>query len=156
MAIRKVAFEFDPFDMAGVKVPRSRKREAQEAVAEFVKDEVLKRVGDGSSPVEGGRWKRALSPEYKKRKAEFSSAGYANMELHGDMLDALEVVPTRGGKLSLQIEGKQAPKADGHNNHSGESSLPPREFIPKRNQTFKRDIQAGIRSILKEFEEDEE
>jgi hypothetical protein len=157
MSIKKVAFEFDPIEETGAKVPRAKRREALEAVEEFVRDEVLKTVGEGRSPVAGGSWKRGLSPGYKKRKGEESSADYANLELHGDLLDALEVVSTRGGRLSLQVEGDQAPKAYGHNTgYEGHPTIkngPKREFIPKKGQTFKKDIWRGIKRILSDYEE---
>lgn len=150
----KLGFEFDPWEMTGVEKPKSNIREAKRELAEFVKNKVLERVGRGESPVAGGQWKRSLSAAYKKRKSKISSALFANMELFGDMLDALEVASTAQG-LEIRVVGaKQAAKADGHNNHSGRSNLPPREFIPKEGGTFKRDIIQGMKSIAKEFMDD--
>lgn len=155
MAIKKVAYEFDPFEELGIDPPKSAamRADALEAVAEYVKTAVLEYVGEGKSPVRGGPWKRSLSPEYRKLKAEESGVTIANMELSGDMLDALAVVRKRGNNLSLQIEGAEAPKADGHNNHSGDSKLPERRFIPKENETFRSDMWAEIRRILQEYED---
>lgn len=151
MAINKVSYVFDPFDLVGVAKPKRRNiAAARREIADYVLDEVLNYVGDGKSPVKNGTWKRSLTPEYKKRKAELSSELFANMELTGEMLDSLEVTVRRDGKLELKIEGDQAPKADGHNNHSGRSPLPAREFIPKKGQTFKRQITSGIREIARE------
>jgi hypothetical protein len=151
--LKKVSFKFDPYELVGLDRPGSGEREARHDIADFILEEVLNSVGAGKSPVSGGQWKRTLSPEYKKKKAAISSALFANMELQGDMLDALECVLTKDGMLELRIAGDQAPKADGHNNHSGKSSLPAREFIPKADQTFKRDILAGVKSIaLEHFE----
>lgn len=155
MSIKKVAFEFDPFEHLGIDPPKSARdrADALERVAEIVKTEVLEYVSKGTSPVSGGPWKRSLSPEYKKLKQSESGVSYANMELTGDMLNALDVRKKRGTKLSLEIAGSEAPKADGHNNHSGDSTLPERRFIPKDDETFKSKIWSDIRRILKEYED---
>lgn len=155
MAIDRLAFEFDP--LKGFQIPEDRQDEAREQIAEYVRDKVLEYISEGKSPVAGGQWKKALSPDYKKRKGEISSVGFANLELNGDMLDALEVVEVKG-KLALQITGNEAAKADGHNNFSGKSKLPPRQFIPNKakGQNFKREILVGIREIAADYEEFEE
>jgi hypothetical protein len=149
----KVVYEFDPFDQIGTDRPSSKKetRKALEEIAEYVKTEILQYVGEAQSPVSGGRWKQSLSPEYKKLKKEISGSAIANMELYGDMLDALEARVV-GNKIKVGwFGGEQAAKADGHNNFSGESSLPTRQSIPKEGQKFKRDIMQGIKEIAQEF-----
>jgi hypothetical protein len=146
----KIFFEFDP--IGDKKLSASDRRDALDAIADFVKEQVLEYVGDGKSPVSGGKWKRSLSAKYAAIKSEQSSAGFANMELTGEMLDALEVV-VNDDVLSLQITGDQAAKADGHNNHSGDSSLPERRFIPDEGQNFKQDILRGIAQIVESFDE---
>lgn len=155
----RIAYEFDPLELFPDIVLRPGTREEALAdVAEYVKDQVLLNCGEGRSPVSGGQWKRTLSPEYKKRKVDEGGSNFANLELSGDMLDALDVVNGRGSKLRLQVEGsEEAAKADGHNNFSGKSPLPPRQFIPnaKKGQTFKREILNGIRDILERYAEDE-
>lgn len=157
MAITKVAYEFDPFKMTGVEPPKSKRSEsaAIRDVAEFVKTEVLAYVAESKSPVAGGSFKKSLSKEYKKRKQEQGGSSVADLELDGDLLNALEVTVKSGRKLSLQIVGEEAPKADGHNNHSGRSELPERIFIPKKEQTFKRDIVQGVKRILEEYADEE-
>lgn len=157
----KVSFKFDPWELAGIEKPKdkSKVKAAQEEVAEYVQGEVLGYVGEAKSPVSGGSYKSTLSKKYKEYKSEYSSSTDANLELHGDMLDALEVKTLSKGELELGVYGKeQAMKADGHN-HSGvfgTSTLPKREFIPKKGQTFKRDIVNGIKNILMEYEDGEE
>lgn len=157
MAINKVAYEFDPFELAGVDAPKGRARDrALNEIAEFVKTETLSYVGEGRSPVQGGAWKRSLSPEYKARKKAEGGSSFANLELSGDLLDSVDVVQKRGNTLSLQVSGSEAAKADGHNNFSGNSELPPREFIPNasKGQTFRREIIQGIRQIAEEFNDE--
>lgn len=151
MAVRKVSYVFDPFEISGAEKPGRREiGAARRQIADFVLDQVLDHVGSGKSPVRSGKWKRSLDPDYKKQKAKLSSALFANMELTGDMLDSMECVVRSDGKLELRIQGSEAPKADGHNNHSGDSSLPAREFIPKADQTFKQQILSGIKQIASE------
>jgi hypothetical protein len=152
----KVVYEFDPFEETGLDQPSSKKDRAQALadIAEYVRDEILQYVGEGKSPVSGGAWKRGLSPEYKKVKEELSGVSFANMELHGDMLDALEARVV-GNKIRVGwFGGPEAAKADGHNNFSGESTLPTRQSIPKPDESFKRPIITGMKAIAKEFIED--
>lgn len=151
--VDKIAYRFDPFELAGVEPPKTGKAQAKRDICNLVLEEVLSHVGEGKSPVAGGKWRRSLSKEYKARKAQFSSSLFANMELTGDMLDALECVVV-GKDLELRIKGKEADKADGHNNHTGRSSLPAREFIPKTDQTFRKSIRDGIKQIAMEYIED--
>lgn len=151
---KKIFFEFDPFELIGVDAEEiTSKREAKQRMAEVIREEVLNHVGQAKSPVAGESWKASLSPGYKKYKAKYSSAKNANMELFGDMLDALDCVVKPNGNLELRVQGKQAPKADGHNNHSGKSTLPQRRFIPDENQTFKREIIQKLKIIADEYTE---
>ena len=157
--MKKLSYEFDPWEITGVDKPKSvdNREQAQEEVADYLLEEALSYIGDAESPVSNGKWKKSLSPEYAKIKAKISGSTVANMELYGDMLDALEVKVKRGGKLEYGIfDSEEANKADGHNNISGKSKLPPREFIPKEDGNFRRDIVSGIRDILKEYEDDGE
>lgn len=149
LSSNRIFYEFDPFEEAGIKPPKDAES-AKEEIGDFVKEQVLQHIASGSSPVAGGDWKRSLSKSYKKEKAKYSSVSYANLELKGDMLDALDVVDKRGNKLSLEITGStEVAKADGHNNFSGKSSLPKRQFIPESDETFKRAIIDGIKKIAK-------
>lgn len=148
--IDKVAFNFDPFDLLGIEPPKSGKRELKQQLANYLVDQVIARAGDGKSPVRGGSWKRSLSPEYKKAKIAQGGNPYADMILTGSMMTDLECVVVKGN-LELRVKGKNAAKADGHNNHSGSSSLPPREFIPKPDGSFYRGILEGMREIIEDY-----
>jgi hypothetical protein len=153
----ELAFEFDPFELVGIERPKRVSREALERMGKIVIDAVVEHVGDGTSPVRGGSWKRSLSKEYKKRKVAQGGNSYADMILDGDMLLATDCVPTSGGNLKLRTKGsKQAAKADGHNNFSGDSNLPARDFIPKPGGTFKRSILDAIKEVAMEFVEDDD
>ena len=150
-------YTFNPFK--GSSVPQSNKEDAKSAIKQFVLESVLSYVGEGKSPVSGNGWKKSLAKDYLKYKKEFSSAGFANMELHGDMLDALDVVDD-GDNLTLLVDDEsQAGKSDGHNQHYDRpfEGFPKRRFIPKNKdgETFKREIESGIKDIISEFETNE-
>jgi hypothetical protein len=153
-------YTFDPFKLTGVSVPKERREEALEAVADFLKAEALNYIGKGVSPVSSKIWKRGLSTPYKDKKAEESSAGFANLELHGDLLDALGV-EVKGKKLFYGIEGdkENAGKAEGNNIGSygrKEDESKARRFIPleEEGETFRREIVSGMRHVLEEFSDE--
>lgn len=155
MAIKKVAFEFNPFKETGIKVPKDKKEEAQSRIQDFVKEQVLSYVGEGKSPVQGGPWKRSLSPEYKKEKSKVSSATFANLELSGDTLDSLDVRAVNSETISLEIANKaQAGIAEGNNIGSyggAPDESKARRFIPLKGETFKKPIIDGIKKILRDY-----
>lgn len=152
----KIQFDFDPEEETGITIPRSKKGEALSRVADYVRESMLSSLGDGRSPVAGEGTFPALSKAYKKVKGDISSKVIPNLELHGDMLDSLEVVEVRG-KLRVKVGADQNDKADGHCNFSGKSKIPRRRFIPnaKEGQTFNREILSGVKDILSEYEEGE-
>lgn len=155
----KVAYEFDPFKKFGVKLSRRDTSEARDKIIEFVKTEVLSAIGEGKSPVKGGAWARSLTKSYKTAKSKLSSSVFANLELTGELLDAIEVAQLSSTRLSLEVSGDQAGKADGNNRGTYGHGSPlkggkyKREFIPKRGQTFSDKIWRGVKQILDEYEE---
>lgn len=147
-----VFFEFDPFEDLGLDPPQDP-TDALAEIADYVKTEILLFVGQGESPVEGGDWKRSLSPEYKKIKEKISGATFANLELTGDMLDSLEAKVV-DGKIQVGIwDQSQVPKAY---NHNVGDTLPRRQFIPEQGQGFVSSIQQGMKDIAESFMDDEE
>ena len=156
MPIKKVDYVFNPFEAVGKTPPKNlEKRDAILAdVAEAVQDYILERVSRVSSPVSGGAWKKTLNKDYRQQKIKEGASPIANMELSGEMLNALKAVPV-GNRIRVGIEGSQAGKADGHNNFSNKSKLPLREFIPKKGQKFKRDLLSDIRGIIADHEDEE-
>ena len=151
----RVAYEFNPFTKTKTKKPENSRdaRAAKREIADFVKESVLDFAGEGKSPVQGGKWKRSLSKEYRDRKGEFSSVDFSNLELEGEMLDSM-VARVSGDKIILEIKGDQAGKADGNNRGSyGKSpdDKKAREFIPKRGQELKRSIMKEVKKIIEDF-----
>lgn len=151
---RRVKHSFDPFEFAGVERPKVGLRsEAMQRVAQVLDEEIRNYLSQAKSPVSKvGRF-RALSKEYRDKKLASGRPGIPNLEFFGDMLAAMQVRKNVKKRLiTVEISGKQGDKADGHNNHSGESNLPTRRFIPTENEQFNQVIQRRIKSILEEFE----
>jgi hypothetical protein len=150
---RTVRFEFDPFDELNIEAPKSasERRNALDASAEYLGEQILKYVGEQQSPVKGYGAFDALTDNYAKTKKRAGHPPIPNLEFSGDMLSALKTKRV-GDQIVVEITGKQGAKADGHNNHSGESSLPLRRFIPGKGETFEDDILSGISRILETAE----
>ena len=157
----KANFKFDPFKLAGVRAPtnRAERRRALEEMRDFIRDSILDHVGDSKSPVRGGPWKTSLTSGYKKVKDDFSSVLKANLELRGDLLDALEV-RIEGNQLNAGVfDRNEVGKAEGNNigsyGKSRGSVAKARRFIPLRGETWNREITEGIKDIAAFFEGDE-
>lgn len=150
------------------KVPRSKRREVRDEVGQFLIEAILDDVGSGKSPVSGEGKFKALSKKYKEFKASEAGNTSPNLELFGDMLDALEYKLDARGQVEVGIfadSGEQVDKADLHNMRSAKAKayaksfkrpFPKRQFIPDKNQGFKRNISNGIRDIIRDFEESED
>jgi hypothetical protein len=129
-------------------VPRSQRSKVKQQVGEFVVGAILEQVSQGRSPVKGkGKFKR-LSAQYAEE--EKGGDRNPNLDLEGDMLNSLEFKNTRNGVEVGIFKSSEVPKADGHNNFSGMSKLPERRFIPDQDETFKSDIDRGIKRIIEE------
>jgi hypothetical protein len=150
---RKVEFLWDPEEATELDIPRGYKEEARKEIADFILEKVLEYTADGKSSVDGRPWAK-LSKEYKKHKEAEGSGGEANLQLSGDMLDALRA-EANGTKIKLFVAGSESDKADGHCNHSGESELPLRRFIPSNDdgESFSKEIVDGVRDIIKNYQE---
>jgi hypothetical protein len=103
-------------------------------------------VAKRKSPVTGSSFP-PLSPEYKKEKQEDGYQGVPDLQRSGDMLDSLDYRITPEG-IEIGIYGEAAPRADGHNNLSGDSDLPERQFLPKAGESFRPAITAEVEKIL--------
>lgn len=123
--------------------------EVKQEIGEFLVEQILASTAESTSPVAGYGKFPALSKLYKAKKEADGRAGVPNLDYEGDMLNSLDYEITDDG-LKIGIFGDQAPKADGHNNFSGESSLPLRRFLPDAGETFKKEISAEIEAILAE------
>lgn len=63
------------------------------------------------------------------------------------MLDALDY-RVQGDDIVIGVFGEAAPRADGHNNLSGDSQLPRRQFIPEKGQGFVSRIEKEVDRII--------
>lgn len=88
-----------------------------------------------------------LSDAYKTKKTAQGLPGVPNLEESGDMLDSLDYRLTDNG-IEFGVYGEAAPRADGHNNLSGESLLPTRQFIPGEGEGFTSDIEKEVARII--------
>lgn len=130
-------------------VPKDQRTAAKDAVGNFIIDEILTRLADGESPVTGRAFKQLSKPYADKMK---DGDRNPNLELEGDLKAALGFKNSKDGIIVGIMKADQRPKADGHNNLSGESKLPTRRFIPDSEQDFAGSIMKQIPNIISEFE----
>lgn len=135
---------FDDVDLSD-----DQKARVVDKVGTFLVEQILGSVSEAKSPVAGEPWPK-LSKSYKDLKQKEGATPIANMELTGEMMDALTFRPTKRG-LEIGFFGPQAAKADGHNKLSGrENNTPQRRFLPAEGQSFESDIQSEVDAMLAE------
>lgn len=144
---RTVKFDFYPFEELGIEDTRATRANLSEA-ADYINQQILEHCERATSPVEGYGKFQKLSGKYRKRKVDAGGSSDPDLRLSGDMLGAVQA-KVSSDKITIQVKGKQGDKADGHCNHSGDSSLPLRRFIPGDGETFKKSILSGVKKILK-------
>lgn len=148
----KVEYTFDPIGLVGEDpeafTPEERKAIAAQ-VSDFVLNSVIEDAGAQVSSVDGSKW-APLSKDYKVKKKALGGKPIANLELTGSYLASMKVIKKRDSTLTLTVSADQMGKADGHNNHSGDSSLPLRRSIPAAGdgETFRDEILRGIEDIV--------
>ncbi len=151
-------YVFDPIKELDLDIPRSKRREALETAASFLKEAVLEYIGDAKSPVAGGKWIRRLEPAYREKKIEESGVDFANLELTGDLLDSLSAQVNRG-KVVFDVAEDEYGKAEGNlTGIYGENSkkVKPRQFLPQGKETFKKSILEDLKALLQEYEDGED
>lgn len=129
---------------------RDQKSEVLDIIGETLVDQILLSCADETSPIDGNGSFKRLSKKYAEKKLAETGSDDANLDLNGEMLNALEY-SVRGDKLELGVFGSDAPKADGHNNFSGKSKLPTRQFLPKEGQEFSSGIQSLIDDTINTY-----
>lgn len=131
---------------------KAQRKEVLDQIGELLVEQILDYVGDQKSPVTGSSF-RPLSIEYARRKKEEVGNTKANLDLFGDMLSAVDY-KIRDDKIEIGVFGPEAPKADGHNNISGDSKIPTRRFIPIEGQTFAPEIKSLIEQTVDAYKAD--
>jgi len=111
-------------------------------------EQIIQDVARRKSPITGEGFD-PLSVPYKKDKQSDNLPGIPNLERSGEMLNQLDFKLTPDG-IEIGIFGDAAPRADGHNNLSGESSLPTRQFLPNEGESFRPGISEQVDKILAE------
>lgn len=151
-------YKFDPIKELELDIPKSKRREALEVAARFLKEAMLDYIGEAKSPVAGGKWVRKLEPEYKKKKIEESGVDFANLELSGDLLDSISV-DVEKSKIVIDVGEDEYGKSEGHiTGVYGDNSkkVKPRQFMPQGKETFKKPILEDLKALLREFEDGED
>ena len=142
----ETSVELDLFE--GRTLKRAAKKRIQEEVGQYLVEQTLIAMNEKKTPVQGGSFASTLtSDSYKKlKKAEVGSTE-ANLEFTGTMKDELDFEATENG-IAIGVFGDRAGAADGHNNLSGKSSLPKRQFLPDEGQNYKKNIQQEVQRII--------
>lgn len=148
----ETSVEIDLFE--GRKLPLAVRQRVSDEVGNFLVEQTLISMDQKKSPVQGEGSFKPLSPLYKKKKQNDVGSTEANLEFDGLMKDQLDFKPTKSG-VRIGVYGERAPAADGHNNLSGDSSLPTRRFLPKEGQQYKENIQREVERIIADAIADE-
>ncbi len=114
-----------------------QKREILPLVGEFLVEQINKFLDSSNSPVSGG--------SFKKKKADGKSSKLLE---EGDMRSQITFAEFRDGiDVGIFPDAPEVDKLKSHNHNLG-VTLPQRQFIPEKEQKFKRQINAGIRKII--------
>jgi hypothetical protein len=70
------------------------------------------------------------------------------------MLGSLDYKTDGADRLEIGVFGSDAPKADGHNNLSGDSNLPLRRFIPDEGDVYDSAIQDLVSEAIAAYKGD--
>lgn len=131
---------------------KAKKTELLDQIGELLVEQVLSTVAESKSPITGRAFK-GLSQEYKALKLEETGSGEPNLDLSGEMLSSLDY-KVKDNTIELGIFGEDAGKADGHNNFSGKSKLPTRQFLPKEGELFVSSIKNLVKETVDAFKAD--
>lgn len=151
--VSKVTYKINIRDLIG-----SSNSEVTEAVGELLVEKIKDYCSSANSPVDGYDWNKRLSPKYKKLKEAATGRKAADMDLTGEMLEALTYRATRDTVEVGIFDKSQVGKADGHNNFSGDSQLPLRRFIPNNEDEdkFKAPIMRELIALAEEILQDKQ
>lgn len=121
------------------------KERIKQEVGELTTEEILRHLSDSKSPVKDGK--------YKKQKKDKTNA---DLFEEGDLYTSVNFETYRDGIEVGVFDSKEVPKAYGHNTgYKGHPTIPEgkytREFIPKKEQEFKKTIQNKIKKRVNEI-----
>lgn len=151
----EISSELDLFSDAPT-LSREAKARVKREIGDYLVEQINNYLSESKSPVSGETIPGLKSKEYRKKKIAEGLPGSANLEFTGSLRDSIDYRVTADG-IKIGVFGKDAPKADGHNNFSGDSKLPRRRFLPTEGQSFKSEIQKEAeRIILEAYAESQE
>jgi len=126
-----------------------QKNELLDQIGELLIEETLSNVADARSPVDGSAFD-SLSKSYAKKKMDQTGSNSPNLDLTGSMLGSLDFKVV-GDSIEIGVFGNDAPKADGHNNFSGSSTLPKRQFLPSEGELYTSQIKSLIDQTIETY-----
>lgn len=130
------------------------KQQVREEIGELLVEQILDSLASEETPVQGGRYKASLSPDYAKKKKDETGSSAANLDLTGELIRSIDY-RIKGNSIQVGVfDSENAGKADGHNNFSGRSKLPQRQFLPQEGQKFKSDISSLIKETIENYKSD--
>jgi hypothetical protein len=129
------------------------KKELLDEIGNYLVTTMLDFIGEGKSPVTGKPFVKLTKNYATKEKGGDKTP---NMDLNGDMLDALEFKVKKGVLEIGWFDDEQAPKAYGHTTgfegHPWlEGEVKPRKLIPDEDEDFNSEILGGIDMIIEDF-----
>jgi len=124
------------------------KNKIKRDVGDLLVEHTLDALSSATTPVAGAPFQKTLSKEYKKRKSDAGLGSKANLEFSGSMTENITYKQTDTGIEIGVFKNKDAAKADGHNNFSGQSKLPQRKFLPQEGDQYKPNIKQQIDDII--------
>lgn len=135
-------------------VPASAKEDLKDQLGELLVEQILDSLASTQTPIQGGKYKATLSKDYAAKKKAETGSSAANLDLSGELLNAIDY-KIQGNTIKIGVFGSDnAGKADGHNNFSGRSNLPTRQFLPEEGQQFKKDIRDLISETVDAYKAD--
>jgi hypothetical protein len=149
----ETSVDIDLFE--GRKLPKAAKDRIKEEVGQYLVEQTLASMGEKKSPVQGAPNFPSLSLKYKKRKKEEVGSTEANLEFDGTMKDEIAFEGNKDG-ISIGVYGERAGAADGHNNLSGKSKLPLRQFLPDEGESYKSNITKEVDRIIADIVAEEQ
>lgn len=139
---------------------KDQKDEVLSEIGELLVVKVLESVADSRSPIDGKKFEPLKKPdkdgkggEYRAFKLKETGSDNPNLDLTGDMLTSLDFKIVND-KIELGVYGEDAGKADGHNNFSGKSKLPKRQFLPDKGEAFEDSIMSLISDTIDQYKAD--
>ena len=135
------------------KVTLAQKREILEEIGDYIRDTMLDFITEGKSPVTARKFKRLSTPYSDDMKGGDRTA---DMQLEGDMLDALDFKVKKDYLEIGWFDSDQAAKAFGHTTGMEghpwlEGKTPVRKLIPDEKGFFAAEIRDGIADIIEDI-----